>query len=122
PASGSCADSVMSRPKIQRGRPVIYAEISVRCTSIEELDDALPAELFVREPLPYEAAFLAGKVFYCLPSAAEESEPLFRTSTLALTPQSQAIAFSPEIFGDIERTFPRSSSSSSVHAAHRSEV
>jgi ribosome-binding protein aMBF1 (putative translation factor) len=40
--------------------PIIYAEISIGFERIEELERALPAEL-VREPLPWEAAFLAGK-------------------------------------------------------------
>lgn len=44
--------------------PLIYAEISVRFKSIEDLDLALPASDFVREPLPYEAAFLAAKAFH----------------------------------------------------------
>lgn len=43
--------------------PVIYAEVSVRFERIEELEDALPVSLFRREPLPWEAAFLAGKCF-----------------------------------------------------------
>lgn len=43
--------------------PVIYAEASVRFTKIEELEDALPVEDFRRVPLPWEAAFLAGKAF-----------------------------------------------------------
>jgi predicted nucleic acid-binding protein len=43
--------------------PVIYAEASVRFTMIEELDAALPADMFEREPIPYEAAFLAGKAY-----------------------------------------------------------
>ena len=43
--------------------PIIYAEISVRYERIEELDEELPAEYFLRAPLPWEAAFLAGKVF-----------------------------------------------------------
>jgi predicted nucleic acid-binding protein len=43
--------------------PVIYAEASVRFTSIEELDAALPTNMFEREPIPYEAAFLAGKAY-----------------------------------------------------------
>jgi predicted nucleic acid-binding protein len=30
---------------------------------IEDLEDALPADLYRREALPYEAAFLAGKAF-----------------------------------------------------------
>ncbi len=40
---------------------IIYAEVSIGFAAIEELDDALPPDVFVREPLPYEAAFLAGK-------------------------------------------------------------
>jgi predicted nucleic acid-binding protein len=43
--------------------PIIYAEISVGFTRIEDLDTAVPRELFEREALPYEAAFLAGKSF-----------------------------------------------------------
>ena len=43
--------------------PVIYAEVSVRYSRIEDLDVALPKEMFDREPIPYEAAFLAGKSF-----------------------------------------------------------
>jgi predicted nucleic acid-binding protein len=42
---------------------VIYGEVSVRYSRIEELDLALPEALFEREELPYEAAFLAGKAF-----------------------------------------------------------
>ena len=42
---------------------IIYAEVSVRFTRIEELDEVLPRDLVSREPIPYEAAFLAGKVF-----------------------------------------------------------
>jgi predicted nucleic acid-binding protein len=43
--------------------PLIYAEVSVGFASIEELEHALPSDLFRREQLPYEAAFLAGKCF-----------------------------------------------------------
>lgn len=43
--------------------PIIYAEISVRYTTIEALDAALPKSLLDREPVPYEAAFLAAKAF-----------------------------------------------------------
>lgn len=42
---------------------IIYAEVSIGFASIEELDDALPPEIFSREHLPYEAGFLAGKAF-----------------------------------------------------------
>jgi predicted nucleic acid-binding protein len=43
--------------------PLIYAEVSSRFNRIEELDEALPEFLYRREPLPFEAAFLAGKAF-----------------------------------------------------------
>lgn len=43
--------------------PVIYAEISMRFTRIEELDALLPSDVFEYCPIPQEAAFLAGKSF-----------------------------------------------------------
>ncbi|HVV51163.1 MAG TPA: type II toxin-antitoxin system VapC family toxin [Polyangia bacterium] len=43
--------------------PLIYAEVSIGFQRIEELERAIPASLFRREVLPYEAAFLAGKAF-----------------------------------------------------------
>jgi predicted nucleic acid-binding protein len=43
--------------------PLVYAEVSVGFKTIEDLEDALPRDLYLREPLPYEAAFLAGKCF-----------------------------------------------------------
>ncbi len=43
--------------------PLIYAEVSVGFSTIEAVEAALPAELYRREALPYEAAFLAGKCF-----------------------------------------------------------
>ncbi len=43
--------------------PIIYAEVSVRYSRIEELDAALSRAMFEREAIPYEAAFLAGKSF-----------------------------------------------------------
>jgi predicted nucleic acid-binding protein len=43
--------------------PIVYAEVSIRYSRIEELDAALPPSMFDREALPYEAAFLAGKSF-----------------------------------------------------------
>lgn len=42
---------------------IIYAEVSVGFERIEDLDDALPSEMFRREGLPFEAGFLAGKAF-----------------------------------------------------------
>lgn len=43
--------------------PIIYAEVSVGFERIETLDEALPVEGFLRLDLPWEAGFLAGKVF-----------------------------------------------------------
>ena len=43
--------------------PFIYAEVSIRFEKVEELDAALPPTYFRRLPLPWEAAFLAGKCF-----------------------------------------------------------
>jgi predicted nucleic acid-binding protein len=43
--------------------PVIYAEVSVRYSRIEDLDAALPKAMFDREAIPYAAAFLAGKSY-----------------------------------------------------------
>lgn len=60
-----------SRSALRRGandsilaiNPLIYAEASVGFDTIEALEDALPVELYRRDELPYEAAYLAGKVF-----------------------------------------------------------
>ena len=43
--------------------PIIYAEISIRCSRVEDLEAALPHALLEREAIPFEAAFLAGKCF-----------------------------------------------------------
>jgi predicted nucleic acid-binding protein len=42
---------------------LIYAEVSIGFHRIEEVEEALPPDLYRRDPLPYEAAFLAGKAF-----------------------------------------------------------
>ncbi|HXC55812.1 MAG TPA: type II toxin-antitoxin system VapC family toxin [Rhizomicrobium sp.] len=43
--------------------PIIYAEVSVHFASVEAVDEALLPAQFRREPIPFDAAFLAGKVF-----------------------------------------------------------
>lgn len=43
--------------------PLVYAEVSVGFATVEALDEALPVNLYRREDLPYDAAFLAGKCF-----------------------------------------------------------
>ena len=60
-SSAALADAVRSGPVIIN--PIVYAEVSVGYDRIEDLDNALPAEIFRREPLPYVAGFLAGKAY-----------------------------------------------------------
>jgi predicted nucleic acid-binding protein len=43
--------------------PVVYSEVSTGFERIEDLDVAVPADDFEREPLPYPAGFVAGKAF-----------------------------------------------------------
>lgn len=43
--------------------PIVYAEVSAGFDRIEDLDEALPTQFFERLPLPWEAAFLAGKCY-----------------------------------------------------------
>lgn len=43
--------------------PIIYAEVSVRFSRIEDLDHALAPSDYRRVALPWEASFLAGKAF-----------------------------------------------------------
>lgn len=51
----------------QHGRivvnPLIYAEVSSAYDDIETLERALPVQFYIREPLPWEAAFLAGRAY-----------------------------------------------------------
>lgn len=43
--------------------PIIYSEVSVRFSRIEDLEGALPPKDYRRAQLPWEAGFLAGKAF-----------------------------------------------------------
>lgn len=43
--------------------PIVYAEVSVGFARIEQLDAAVPPDVFTRLALPWEAGFLAGKAF-----------------------------------------------------------
>jgi predicted nucleic acid-binding protein len=66
---GEWADwsAAMLTDAAERGRlvinPIIYAEVSVEYDDVDEVEDALPHDYFLRAPLPWEAAFLAGKCF-----------------------------------------------------------
>ena len=44
--------------------PIIYSEVSIRFSTVEALEAALPPRDYRREPIPWPAAFLAGKVFF----------------------------------------------------------
>ncbi len=43
--------------------PIVYAEVSIGFDRIEDVESALPQDVFLRRPLPWDAAFLAGKCF-----------------------------------------------------------
>jgi len=43
--------------------PIIYVEVSIGYRQVEEVEVALPTDLYRRETLPFEAAFLAGKCY-----------------------------------------------------------
>ena len=60
PAGALSAARRQGHPMIN---PVIHAEVSVGCSSVEMLESVLPREVFLRDPLPWPAAFLAGKAF-----------------------------------------------------------
>lgn len=60
-SSRSLTDAAESGPLYVN--PIVYAEVSVRFSRIEELEDALPSTEFRRSSLPWTAAFLAGKAF-----------------------------------------------------------
>lgn len=59
----SAALARLAEEAILAVNPLIYAEVSIGFDRIEDLEQALPRDLFRRETLPYEAAFLAGKSF-----------------------------------------------------------
>ena len=60
-SSAALADAANEGPLVINA--IIYAEVSIGFAAIEELDESLPPDVFEREALPYEAAFLAGKAF-----------------------------------------------------------
>jgi predicted nucleic acid-binding protein len=59
----SCTLERMADEAILVINALVYSEVSIGFETIEELEEALPIELYRRESLPYEAAFLAGKCF-----------------------------------------------------------
>jgi hypothetical protein len=55
--------------------PIVYAEVSVGFDRIEDVESALPQDVFVRSPLPWDAAFLAGKCFLSYRRRGGERRP-----------------------------------------------
>ena len=43
--------------------PIVFAEVSAGFESIDDVEAALPESYVRREPLPWDAAFLAGRAF-----------------------------------------------------------
>lgn len=43
--------------------PIIYAEVSAGFDTREAIEEALPQTLFRRDPVPWDACFLAGRAF-----------------------------------------------------------
>ena len=66
--------------------PIIYAEVSAGFDRIEDLDDAVTADDFEREPLPYQAGFIAGKAFLIYRKRGGRDDPRYPTSISAHTP------------------------------------
>ena len=60
-SGGALADAAEAGPLYIN--PIVYSEVSIRFTTIEAIEDALPSQDYRREPIPWAAAFLAGKVF-----------------------------------------------------------
>lgn len=60
-SAGALADAAEAGPLYIN--PIVYSEVSIRFTTIEALEEALPSQDYRREPIPWAAAFLAGKVF-----------------------------------------------------------
>lgn len=60
-SSQALADAADSGPLVIN--PIIYAEVSMGYSRIEDVDRAMDPNFFVRTPLPWSAAFLAGKSF-----------------------------------------------------------
>ena len=63
----SAWSAVALEAAVERGpmwiNPIVYAEVSVRFSRIEDLEAVLPRRDFGRAQIPFEAAFLAGKAF-----------------------------------------------------------
>ena len=64
--------------------PVIYAEVSLRYSRIEELDAALPKAMFDREPVPTKPPFSQAGRSWPIDDGEGQSDRRFPTSSLGL--------------------------------------
>jgi hypothetical protein len=71
--------------------PIIYAEVSIRYSHVEELEAALPKTLFDREEIPYEATFWQASRSWLTDDVAERSARRFPISLSARTQPSANI-------------------------------
>jgi hypothetical protein len=71
--------------------PLIYAEVSIGYTSIEDLDDKLSPDVFKREPLPYEAGSSPARHSLLIADGAGAVRRRFQISTSAPMPPSVVI-------------------------------
>lgn len=60
-SAGAVRDAVAGEGAVIN--PIVYAEVAAGYPSRAELDARLPAALYERQPLPWEAAHLAGQCF-----------------------------------------------------------
>jgi hypothetical protein len=65
--------------------PIIYAEVSVRFSHVEDLEAALPVEGYRRAPLPWEAHFWPARSIPATAARAERRPHLCPTSSSGLT-------------------------------------
>jgi len=64
---GECSKNCLARlatDGILVINPVIFAEVGALIDSIEELNKLLPRNLFRRDPIPWEASYLAGQALH----------------------------------------------------------
>ena len=89
--------------------PIVYAEVSIGFDRIEDVESALPQDVFVRSPLPWDAGFLAGKCFQAYRRRGERSVPRSQTSISAPTRRCRGSLSSRGILRGTERTSRNSS-------------
>lgn len=93
PTWGTCSTDALATAAsegVLAINPLIYAEVSIGFTTVEELDDALPSETYIRVPLPMKRGSSPARP--SLPTGAERvpGHPHYQTSTSERTRPSAA--------------------------------